>query len=203
MDRPLHLALASWGNFYLITGTAAAALTGLQFVVQSLLASDLQQAVHAGDPEGGIAAFGTPTVVHFTIAVALSCIMCMPWPAAPGLQLTLVLLGAGTLSYAGVILWRAQRQHAYVPVGEDWIWHVALPAAAYTAVLVAGALLGHGATGSLFAVASATLLLLCVGIHNAWDTVIYLTVRAFRTRRASAAGTSPSPAPDETAPPTP
>ena len=181
MDRPLHLALASWGDFYLITGTAAAALTGLQFVVQSLLASELRQAIHAGDPEASIAAFGTPTVVHFTIAVALSCIMCMPWPAPPGLQLTLALLGAGALTYAGIVLWRARRQDTYTPVGEDWLWHVALPAGAYTSVLVAGLLLGHGTTGSLFAVATATLLLLCIGIHNAWDTVVYLTVRASRS----------------------
>ncbi len=30
---------------------------------------------------------------------------------------------------------------------------------------------------ALFVVAAMTLLLLCIGIHNAWDTVAYLTAR--------------------------
>ena len=38
MDDAIHSALAGWNDFYLITGTAAAALTGLQFVVQTLIA---------------------------------------------------------------------------------------------------------------------------------------------------------------------
>src|ERR1700744_2700198 len=38
MDDTTHALLASWGNFYQVTGAAAAALTGLQFIVQTLLA---------------------------------------------------------------------------------------------------------------------------------------------------------------------
>ena len=37
MDDQIHVMLARWGNFSLITGTAAATLTGLQFIVQTLL----------------------------------------------------------------------------------------------------------------------------------------------------------------------
>jgi len=40
MDDTIHATLAGWGDFYLVTGTAAAALTGLRFIVQTLLASD-------------------------------------------------------------------------------------------------------------------------------------------------------------------
>ncbi len=183
MDPALHETLAGWGNFYLITGTAAAALTGLQFVVQSLLASDLQLRDDPGDPEGGIAAFGTPTVVHFTMAVAISCVMCMPWPSSSGLRETLGALGLGALLYSTIVLRRTLRQRVYQPVGEDWLWHVLLPTAAYGAVLLAAFLFIGGRTVPLFAVAIATLLLLCVGIHNAWDTVIYLTVTTLQNRR--------------------
>ena len=63
---------------------------------------------------------------------------------------------------------------------EDWVWHFLLPATAYVTVLLAGVLLGRGAVVPLFALAAATLLLLCVGIHNAWDTVTYLTINALR-----------------------
>lgn len=43
MSATVHATLITWTDFYLITGTAAAALTGLQFVVQTLLATDAVQ----------------------------------------------------------------------------------------------------------------------------------------------------------------
>jgi hypothetical protein len=185
MDGTLHEALELWGDFYLITGTAAAALTGLQFVVQTLIASDARRAV-GSDPEAGIAAFGTPTVVHFAMTLVLACLLSVPWPTAAELRATLVVLGAGALVYSAIVLRRARRQKAYEPVGEDWLWHVILPALSYAGVLIGGGLMGHGATGALFAIAAASLVLLCAGIHNAWDTVTYLTLAVARGQNAAA-----------------
>jgi ribosomal protein S18 acetylase RimI-like enzyme len=184
MDPALHEILAGWGDFYLITGTAAAALTGLQFVVQSLLAADLQTRRETGDAEGSIAAFGSPTIVHFTLAVAISCLLCMPWPTPIGLRESLGALGLGGLVYCMVVWWRARKVTIYTPVAEDWAWHVLLPAAAYAAVVVASVLFRKTTTGPLFAVALGTLVLLCVGIHNAWDTVIFITVTSLSRRRS-------------------
>jgi hypothetical protein len=140
--QAIQATLAGWSNLYLITGTAAATLTGLQFVVQTLLASGTLRSVGDGDPEGGTAAFGSPTVVHFSLALLLSAVLCAPWGEYGGLRLTLGVLGAGALVYSGVVLRRARRQRSYVPTTEE--------------------------------------LLLCVGIHNAWDTVTYLTATALR-----------------------
>ncbi|MFL5383758.1 MAG: hypothetical protein ACJ8GN_14660 [Longimicrobiaceae bacterium] len=190
MDETLHATLAGWGNFYLITGTAAAALTGLQFVVQTLIASG----AHRGsmdDPEAGTAAFGTPTVVHFALALVVSALLCVPWPGYASLRATLVVLGAGALAYSALVLRRARGQRIYVPVAEDWIWHIILPSAAYAAVLVAALLFHEGVEGPLFAIAAATVLLLCAGIHNAWDTVTYLTFNALRS--GGPAGEAPPP----------
>jgi hypothetical protein len=192
MDDAIHAALARWGNFYLLTGTAAAALTGLQFVVQTLIASDARRALAGDDPEGGIAAFGSPTVVHFSLALLLSAVLCVPWAGYGSLRATLGVLGAGALGYSAVVLRRARRQRSYVPVAEDWVWHILLPGAAYAAILLAAVLLGRGAERPLIVVAAATLLLLCVGIHNAWDTVTYLTVNAVR---AAVAKGEPAPPP--------
>jgi hypothetical protein len=189
MDGTIHAALASWGNFYLITGAAAATLTGLQFVVQTLVASDAHRTVGGGDP-AGIGAFGTPTVVHFTSALLLSSLMCVPWPGYGSLAATLGVMGVGALAYSALVLRLARRQQSYVPVAEDWIFHVILPAAAYAAVLVAAVLFRPGAAAPDFLIAAATLVLLCVGIHNAWDTVTYLTVTV---HRAVAPGGEPAP----------
>ena len=52
--------LTEWENFYVIVGSSAAALTGLQFVVIAVGA----EVSETRDPEA-VSAFGTPTVVHF------------------------------------------------------------------------------------------------------------------------------------------
>ena len=53
--------LIEWDSFYVIVGSAAGALIGLQFVVMTLIAERPQ--LHAA--EDASAAFATPTVVHF------------------------------------------------------------------------------------------------------------------------------------------
>ena len=176
MDDSLHSTLAGWVNFYLITGGAAAALTGLQFVVQTLLASEPVRPVGGDDPEGGIAAFSSPTIVHLSLSLVISALLCAPWPGYQSLRAALALLGAGALGYTIAVLRRARRQQSYVPVLEDWLWHFLLPASAYAGVLIAALLLHRGTEGPLFVVGAATLLLLCVAIHNAWDTVTYFVL---------------------------
>lgn len=190
MNDTLHETLARWADFYLITGTAAAALTGLQFVVQTLLTSDALRPVTGGDAESGVDAFGSPTVVHFTLSLIVSAVMCVPWAGEGGLRATLGLFGAGALLYSMIVLRRARRQRIYVPVLEDWIWHAVLPVTAYLAIVAGAARLERDGAESLLAVAAATLLLLCIGIHNAWDTVTYLTARALHS---DATTSQPSP----------
>jgi hypothetical protein len=177
MNELLHAVLRDWVDFYLITGTAAAALTGLQFVVQTLLAGEGRRVVSGVDPELSIAAFGSPTVVHFALVMILSAVLCAPWPTLGELRTVLMVLAAGALAYSAVVLRRTRRQRGYKPVFEDWLWHIVLPTVSYAMVLVAGLRLGAATIGALFLIAAATLLLLCVGIHNAWDTVTYLTIQ--------------------------
>lgn len=185
MSDSAHLTLAGWSNFYLITGSAAAALTGLQFVVQTLLASDvLRPSLSSNDPESGIAAFGSPTVVHFSLALLVSAVVCAPWREYTGLRIVLGALATGALIYSVVVMRRTQRQEIYKPVFEDWLWHVILPIGSYTAILLAAFLVDGTGSAPFFALAAATLLLICVGIHNAWDTVTYLSVNALRKTSA-------------------
>ncbi|MEP7000031.1 MAG: hypothetical protein ABI969_06115 [bacterium] len=120
MDENIHVALTRWGNFYLITGTAAAALTGLQFVVQTLLTSNPLRLANGADAEDGIAAFGTPTVVHFTLALLISAVLCAPWSQYEGgLRATLGVFGACSLVYSVVVMRRTRRQRNYVPEAEE------------------------------------------------------------------------------------
>jgi hypothetical protein len=161
--------LEAWANFYIIVGSSAGALTGLQFVVMTLMVERVPQ----GET---ISAFGTPNVVHFCAALLVASILCIPWSLLPPPGAAVAVCGGVGVVYSAIVLRRALRQSAYRPVFEDWLWHTMLPALAYATMLVAGLALGGNHAGSLFFIGPATLLLVFVGIHNAWDTVTYLTV---------------------------
>ncbi|NUO64089.1 MAG: hypothetical protein HOQ34_10980, partial [Gemmatimonadaceae bacterium] len=78
------IPLSAWESFYVIVGSSAAALTGLQFVVMTLI-TDLRR--RAG--EGEIGAFATPTVIHFGAALLVSAILPAPWETRHGPAVTL------------------------------------------------------------------------------------------------------------------
>ncbi|MGH9573140.1 MAG: hypothetical protein ACRD40_06365 [Candidatus Acidiferrales bacterium] len=61
-------SLAGWDNFYVIVGSSAGALIGLQFVVIALIA-DLP--IRDGAAQAS-SAFATPTVLHFGAVLLLS-----------------------------------------------------------------------------------------------------------------------------------
>ena len=79
---------------------------------------------------------------------------------------------------------RAARQRGYQPVFEDWLWHVIFPLAAYVTIIVSAVFLPARGAPALFGIGAASLLLLFIGIHNAWDTVTYIALqRAAKTRK--------------------
>lgn len=191
MDDSIHGVLAPWGNFYLITGSAAAALTGLQFIVQTLIASSPIRPAVNDDPEGAIAAFGTPTVVHLSAALLLSALMCAPWSTHAALRMALGILGVPAVVYSLIVLRRARSQKVYDTTAYDWTFHVLLPTAGYLSIVLVAAFLERFEAGALEMIAATTLLLLCLGIHNAWDTVTYLTINALKTPTPPAAHDPP------------
>jgi hypothetical protein len=162
--------LTRWESFYVITGSAAAVLTGLQFVVITLGAQ-----MNRGDAEAN-RAFGTPTIVHFCAVLFIAAVLSAPWPSLLGVAYILGLCGVAALLYAAMILRIVRRQTAYKPVLEDWVWHFTLPPIAYAILLLAALLLQSNPTMSLFVVAGMVLLLLFVGIHNSWDAATFITL---------------------------
>jgi hypothetical protein len=175
-------ALAGWESYYVIVGSSAAALTGLQFVVIALI-NDLHTRA-SGDTLG---AFGTPTVVHFCVALLTASILSAPWATLGSPALALGITGLAALVYAAIVIRRARRQKDYRPVAEDWIFHTILPVVAYGSIVGGALALTTHPGGALFVIAAATLLLVFIGIHNAWDTVTWLTTRN-REQEESAAG---------------
>lgn len=170
----------AWANFYVIVGSAAAALTGLQFVVMVLGA---ELSVVGGEQVTRV--FGTPNIVHFCAALLNAAILSAPWRRLSSASIAIAVFACGGVIYLMWVLRHSRRQTVYVPVLEDWIWHLVLPLICYLALLVSGVLLAARPGPVLFVVAGASLFLLFIGIHNAWDSVVYI---AGRRRRPSADG---------------
>jgi hypothetical protein len=171
--------LTAWANFYVITGSSAAALTGLQFVVITLMAGERS----ARPSRDAVAAFGTPTILHFCAALLVSAVLSAPWPSLVGTSTILGLTGLCGAGYTLRVAHHARRQTRYRPDLEDWVWYAVLPLVGYTVIGAAAIRLPAGPTVALFALAGVTVLLLFIGIHNAWDAVTYHVIeRAQRAR---------------------
>ena len=168
-----------WENFYVIVGSSAAALTGLMFVVITLTAE-----MRTGKEDGGSAmdAFGSPTVLHFCFVLLVAAIVSTPRHTVTSLALSLFIPGLAGLVYTIIVVARMRRQTAYVPVMEDWIWHCVLPIAAYVSITISTVVLWYQPGVMLYVVGASALLLLYVGIHNAWDAATWMAINARKTR---------------------
>ena len=165
--------LSDWQNFYMIMGTAAATLTGLMFVVTTLIAGI---DAHLSTLNAAVSAFNTPTVVHFGTVLLLAGILSAPWQTFSSLSLLLGLLGLGMVFYSIIVLWRMWRVPHYQSTLEDWLWYMAFPLIANILLIVAAFVLPKNPSSALYLVGSAMMLLLLVGIRNAWDMVTFLAV---------------------------
>jgi hypothetical protein len=196
MDETTPFVLKAWETFYVIVGSSAAGLTGLQFVVLTLIT---ESGAIRGSGET-LAAFGSPNVVHFCAALLVSAIFGAPWPGLGPPGIAAALCGACGLVYSVSVLRRARRQRDYQPVLEDWIWHGALPMIAYAALVYGGVQLLGIPGDAPYLVGGASLLLVFIGIHNAWDTVTYIALERAREQKAGAAATRATERPSDSGP---
>lgn len=172
-------ALAGWGNFCLIVGAAAGALIGLQFVVMTLIANT---PIAQGQEQGG-AAFATPTIVHLGASLLLAGVQSAPWRGFGPVAVFWGLLGLSGMVYEIFVACRIRAQTVYMPELEDWLFHVLLPFAAYAAITASAFAARLDFGEALFVSGGATLLLLFIGIHNAWDAVTYHVFSKGRDQR--------------------
>ena len=161
--------LEKWHEFYLLIGTAGVTLTGLLFVVVSL-GPRLTSERHGDSTR----AFLSPNAVFFTTTLVVSAALMVPSLPA---NVAGALLCAGAVGSLGYLVYT--RAHAHWRRNKlpflDWIWFIGLPFAAYGLLLLSGIGVLLQAPLALHGVAVALLLLLVVGIRNAWDMVIWVS----------------------------
>lgn len=160
--------LQAWNNFYVIVGSAAAGLTGLMFVVVSLST----RAASERRAEG-VRAFVTPTVVYFATVLALGALMTIPTMGANALGLVLTLGGLGLLVYKFATrahtVWKQSKLDR-----EDWVAYIGLPLLSYALLTLSGVSVWLRTSFGLELLGATAILLLLVGIRNAWDLVLWM-----------------------------
>src|SRR3954470_3165111 len=94
-------AFSEWESFYVIVGSSAGALIGLQFVVLTLLAERPRPRLAEGS-----AAFTTPTIVHFAAVLLLSALISAPWRGHGLVALLWGLISLGGMVYTFIVIRR-------------------------------------------------------------------------------------------------
>ena len=164
--------LEAWHDFYLVVGTGAAALTGLLFVIVSL-----GPHVVAGRTRTGVRAFVSPTATHFTTVLVASSVMLVPELPMPLLGALLAAGGFGGLVYTAWTGVHGRWRTSTLPF-LDWVWFAGLPNVCFALTLVSGVAIAMSLAIGLYAIAAAMLLLVVVGIRNAWDVVLWVASQA-------------------------
>jgi hypothetical protein len=175
----IHKQLEAWHDFYVVVGTAGAALTGLLFVMVSLGPHVVAHHTHTG-----VRAFISPIATHFTTVLIASCVMLIPNLPLPLLGGSIALGGAGGAAYTVWTRVHKRWRENKLPV-LDGIWFVALPFFGYLLTLAAGTLIAIENPLGFYGIAAAVLLFVVVAIRNAWDVVIWLTQQQPKEERGS------------------
>jgi hypothetical protein len=166
-------ALAGWMQFYALLGAASATLVGLLFVAATVAAG-----VFSSNRPAALRMFLSASVTHFcTILVA--CLIVLV-PSHNWLSLGAMSAGCGVfgLGYCG-IAWRdTVRDGLAKSIDlEDRIWYAVLPVVCYVFETASGFALAVRPALGCDALAASLVLLLVVGIHNAWDITVWTVTR--------------------------
>jgi hypothetical protein len=157
-----------WDSFYVIVGSAAGGLIGLQFVVVTLVAERPSLRI----AEAG-AAFATPNIVHFGTALFVAALLRVPWQTVTPAAVLLGLVGLGGAIYEVIVARRMRTQPVYKPEFDDWLFYAVLPLIGYTILVLSAFIAPSHLEITLFGIGAAALLFLFLGIRNAWDSISY------------------------------
>jgi hypothetical protein len=171
--EPLHVAFQSWQNFYVLTGTAAATLTGLMFV-----AVTFGSGLVTRETAAAARAFIDPIYMHFAQVLFTACVVTIP-------TLGRTVLGSGLVAVAllrlGGLVWifrrylEAHRKSRDIEV-SDWLASIVGPLFVQLLLLATGVELVMGEDVALTGLAVVTTALLALGVYGAWELVVWMAL---------------------------
>jgi hypothetical protein len=174
--------LQPWQNFYTLLGGASATLVGLMFIAISI-GSGWWTDADRPLLNASFNAFLTPTFIHFVYVLVTAVVVLVPSLSEMALGLLLLAAGLGSLGHIGRQLpFLRERFRIRTIDRSDLVWYSLMPSVGYLLYLDAGVGLIRAAAGgtqpaqALDALAAATILLIVIGVRNAWDLVVYLVL---------------------------
>jgi hypothetical protein len=173
------MMLERWHDFYMLIGTAAAALIALLFVAVSIGVGVLSR-----DSHGPTRTYMSPVAFHFVAVLFVAAVALIPSHTRTSLGLLLASGAIVGMVYAAFIIRRLLTDNiADLP---DRLAYGLAPLIAYAAIFAAAVLLQGGSEGAADVLASAILLLLIVNVRNAWDLLLAMARRQSQSRGGGA-----------------
>jgi len=133
------------------------------------------------------------------VVLLIASVLTIPGHTLTSLRWSLVGCLAVGVIFLAIGMRSMLRPRSYKPVLEDWIFHSVLPSVAYLALMTSVFLLSAHSWAGLYAIAGVVILLLFIGIHNAWDAAMWIALDRPRQQGTDAV----SPAPPASPPPQP
>ena len=115
MIQSASTVLVPWSSFYVMMGSSAAALTGLMFIVITLVTGSER----VRKSSGGISTFSTPTVFHFGAALLASAVLSAPWKHLAPPAWMLAAAGLAGTTFVVRIMFRTRTMTGYSADAED------------------------------------------------------------------------------------
>jgi hypothetical protein len=162
--------LEGWHEFYILLGTAAAALVALLFV-----AASIGEGYLSTERQSPTRTFTSPIVFHYTYVLFVSLVVLIPVNTDGSLAAIIGVSAALAFLYSIYILVRVLR--STTTDIDDRLGYGLGPAAAYAAVLAASVFIfGRSVIGPPL-LAGGLILLLVVNIRNIWDLTVFFAQR--------------------------
>jgi hypothetical protein len=161
--------LEHWHEFYVLLGTAAAAVVALLFVAASVGAGFL-----SFEKATGTRVYMTPIIVHFSAVFFASAVALVPSHTAFTFALCIGLSSAAGAIYYGWLCIRILREGGDHVEFDDKLFHGVAPPVGYALGAASAIMFYQGSDHAAAVLATALLLLLAANIRNAWDLTLFL-----------------------------
>ena len=118
-------------------------------------------------------AYATPTLVAFSTVLTISALATVPRHSETSMSLCLALSGIAGLTYSIYNTRQVQSQQGYTYM-SDWAWRHVAPGLDYVALLLTAIVVWLDDAAAMYIVGASAVGMLFIGIHNAWDTAVWI-----------------------------
>ncbi|HYM18486.1 MAG TPA: hypothetical protein VEU06_07985 [Micropepsaceae bacterium] len=164
-----------WDNFYLLVGGAAGALIGLMFVVATLTS---EMNIESKRLVQGSRIYITPIVFHFGVVFVVSAMTAVPELSSVAVAVVLAFLSASGLFYSAWTTIRLFHWKDPPPDLSDKVFYGIVPVIVYLALAVTAGAVWIAPANAPYPVGAIMLVLLLIGIRNAWDLATFFSQEA-------------------------